>query len=190
VSIKDPDVVNWKMSHDTRTTNSSRIRKLLPFLTFMALLLAVGGITITFFLPSQILKPESLLALSLVQSGYQESIDQAIAPFPKEKTAYIEREACWGKGKTLCVYGWYAKWHGDVYLMSYTYTSEADEKKGRLRGWWWEVDVYKEEVHPVWLSEALIKKYSLQKTEALRLDPLSSQGFQSRFSVSPLIMDQ
>ncbi|MFQ5779208.1 MAG: hypothetical protein ACE5HN_00310 [Nitrospiria bacterium] len=144
------------------------IRRFLPSLTLLVLVVALGGVAITFLLPSQILKPESNIALALVQEGYRGMIDEAIMPFPLETTAYVAREACWTEGKVLCVYGWYAEWHGGVYLMSYTYATEADEKHGVLRGWWWEVDVAKEEVRPVWRSAALKTQYALQETEEIR----------------------
>lgn len=144
------------------------VRRFLPSLTMLALLVAVGGAALTFLLPSQVLKPESIIALKLVQQGYQGTIDEAIDPFPPKTTAYVERQACWTKGKVLCVYGWYAEWHKSVYLMSYTYATEADEQNGSLRGWWWEVDVDKETVLPLWESDSLEKRYGLQKTEAMR----------------------
>jgi hypothetical protein len=144
------------------------LKKLLPFLTLVTLAVALGGIALTILLPSQILKPEALKAQALVEKSYQGMIDAGLQGFPKETTAYISREECWTKGKRLCIYGWYAEWKGNVYLMSFTYAAEAEDQRGHLRGWWWEVDVEKEEVRPVWRSPELQKKYALQETDEFR----------------------
>ena len=144
------------------------VKKLLPFLTLTALAAALGGFALTILLPSQVLKPDAIHAQALVEKSYQGMIDAGIQGFPKETTAYVAREECWTKGKTLCVYGWYAEWKGDVYLMSFTYAGEAEERQGRLRGWWWEVDLNKEAVRPVWRTPDLQKQYGLQETDEFR----------------------
>ncbi|HZR45598.1 MAG TPA: hypothetical protein VFA47_02745, partial [Candidatus Manganitrophaceae bacterium] len=141
---------------------------LLPTLTLLAAAFALGGIALTVLLPSQILKPDALRAQALVEQSYREMLDEALRGFPKETTADLSKEACWTKGKTVCIYGWYAEWKGAVYLMSFTYAAEAEDRQGRLRGWWWEVDVEKETVRPVWRAPELIKRYRLQETDEFR----------------------
>lgn len=143
----------------------SRIRRFFPFLILLAFGIALAGIMITFLLPSQVLKPESLRAQALVQSRYQEMIDAALQEAPAETTAYREREECWKEGKRLCIYGWYAEWVSGGYLLSYTLATEEEDRHGHLRGWWWEVDPQKETVRPIWQTPALQKKYRLRETD-------------------------
>jgi hypothetical protein len=163
------------------------IKKLIPFLSFLAFAVALGGIALTILLPSQMLKPDALRAQALVEKSYQEMIEAGIEHFPKETTASIAREECWTEGKTLCIYGWYAEWKGSVYLMSFTYAGEAEDRQGRLRGWWWEVDVAKESVRPVWRSPALQKAYGLQETEEFRQRVQSAGVFLDRPTIPPLL---
>jgi hypothetical protein len=148
------------------------LKKLLPYLTLTALAFALGGTALTLLLPSQILKPDALRAQALVERSYQEMIDVALLRFPGETTADITKEECWTKGKSICIYGWYAEWKGAVYLMSFTYAAEAEDRQGRLRGWWWEVDVGKEEVRPVWRAPELMKRYHLEETDEFRSEAL------------------
>ena len=157
-----------KSDDDRATPPTGWIKKLIPFLTLLAFVVALGGVALTTLLPSQIFKPDALRAQALVEREYQEMIDAGIRDFPKETTAVISKEECWAKGKSLCIYGWYAEWKGSVYLMSFTYAGEAEDRQGRLRGWWWEVDVAKEAVRPVWRDPALQKQYSLQQTDEFR----------------------
>lgn len=162
-------------------------RRLVPFLILFALGAALGGIALTILLPSQIFKPEAIRAQALVERDYREMIDAGVEGFPRETTAYLSREECWTKGKVLCVYGWYAEWKGAVYLMSFTYAGEAEERQGRLRGWWWEVDVEKEEVRPVWQVPELQREYGLRETEEFRRLVKVSGEVPTWPTVSPLI---
>lgn len=143
----------------------SRIRRLAPFLILLVVGVALGGIMITFLLPSGVLKPEALRAQALVQIKYQEMIDAALREAPPEITSYREKEECWKEGKRFCVYGWYAEWVSGGYLLSYTLASEEEDRRGILRGWWWEVEPQNEIVRPVWESAALRKKYGLHETD-------------------------
>lgn len=171
---------------ESATPPSGWIKKLIPIFTLLAAAIALGGLALTILLPSQILKPDALRAQALVEKEYQEMIDAGLRDFPKETTATISKEECWGKGKTLCIYGWYAEWKGSVYLMSFTYAGEAEDRQGRLRGWWWEVDVAKEAVRPVWRDPALQKRYGLQETDEFRA--IAAAGSHpDRPTVPPLI---
>ncbi|MFQ5597591.1 MAG: hypothetical protein ACE5GK_06015 [Nitrospiria bacterium] len=156
------------MGHEIKEKPKGLLSRLLPSLVLFGLFAALSGAALTFLLPTQVLKPESIIAMSMVQKAYQEMIDRATAPFPGDSTAYVEREACWTRGKRVCIYGWYAEWHGDVYLMSYTLANESDENNGTLRGWWWEVDVAQERVRPIWLDDTLRHRYNLQRADAIQ----------------------
>ncbi|MCG3117355.1 MAG: hypothetical protein LLH30_16940 [Candidatus Manganitrophus sp. SA1] len=140
------------------------VNKLGPFFVILFLGLALGGFIISFLLPS-IWKPDSLAAVELIKADYQSMLMEGIKDLPKETTAYAEREECWTGDQTHCVYGWYTEWKGAVYLISYTYGTREDDRRGILRGWWWEVDMKNKTARPVWLSEALWKSYALQPTE-------------------------
>lgn len=169
------------------TSSTGGFRRWIPLLTLTAALAGLGGIAITILLPSQTLKPDALRAQALIERDYREMIDGGTRDFPKESTAYIAREACWTEGKSLCIYGWYAEWKGTVYLMSFTYAAEAEDRKGYLRGWWWEVDVQKEAVRPLWRSAELREKYRLQETEEFRR-LAEAGGFRpDRPTVAPLL---
>lgn len=144
------------------------LKKVVPLLTILVFVIGLGGIALTFLLPSQMLKPDALAAQALVEKEYLPMLDAALRNFPKERTAYIAKEECWGKGKDRCIYGWYAEWKGSVYLMSFTHATEEEDRGGLLRGWWWEVDVARKGVRPVWRDPGLQQQYGLQPTDDLQ----------------------
>lgn len=147
-------------------------KRLLPYLGLLLMGILVCGIALTFIFPTGVLKPSSFVALDLIQADYQEMLDLALRDLPAETTAYREREECWKPGKRLCVYGWYTEWKEPVYLVSFTIANIEDDKRGILRGWWWEVDVPSKSVRPVWLSERLQTLYNLRRAETFaRLTP-------------------
>lgn len=145
------------------------MKKLVPYLIIFFIGLMLAGFIISFLLPS-IWKPDSLAAVALIKADYQAMLTESIKDLPKETTTYIERKECWTDKQTHCVYGWYTEWKGTVYLISYTYGTREDDRRGILRGWWWEVDMKNKTALPVWLSETLWRSYALEPTEAfLRL---------------------
>lgn len=141
------------------------VNKLGPYFVILFIGLMLAGFIISFLLPS-IWKPDSLAAVELIKADYQEMLMEGVKDLPKETTAYAQREECWTGKQTHCIYEWYTEWKGAVYLISYTYGNLEDDRRGILRGWWWEVDMKNKAVRPVWLSEALRKAYALEPTEA------------------------
>ncbi|MDC4226809.1 MAG: hypothetical protein MPW15_21815 [Candidatus Manganitrophus sp.] len=123
------------------------VNKLGPYFVILFLGLALAGFIISFLLPS-IWKPDSLAAVELIKADYQSMLMEGINDLPKETTAYAEREECWTGDQTHCVYGWYTEWKGAIYLISYTYGTREDDRRGILRGWWWEVDMKKQNSPP------------------------------------------
>jgi hypothetical protein len=140
------------------------VKKLVPYLAILLLGLTLAGFIISFLLPS-IWKPDSLAAVELIKADYRSMLTEGVEDLPKETTTYAEREECWTGDQTHCVYGWYTEWKGSVYLISYTYGTREDDRRGILRGWWWEVDMKNKTARPVWLSENRWKSYGLEPTE-------------------------
>jgi hypothetical protein len=162
------------------------IRRLKPLLFLLLGLAAIGGVALTYLLPSQVLKPEANLSRELVKQGYESMIVEALKKFPVQKLAYIEREECWTGGKTICVYGWYEERKREAYLVSYTLADEEEARHGILEGWWWEVDYTKKIVRPVWLSATLRERYGLDPTDQFLRITQAQPELPSRPLVPPL----
>lgn len=152
------------------------IRKLKPYLFLLLGLGAIGGVALTFLLPSQILKPEANLSRELVKETYELMILEVLKGFPEWKMANIDREDCWNGGKTICVYGWYEERKRHAHLVSFTWADKEEAKHGILEGWWWEVDYGKKIVRPVWMSAMPRDEYERYLTDGF----LGSHGREGR----------